>query len=84
MSSVLRAAARRRGVRGAGGRCQGGIDPVLDSAGVDDEEVTALAIEGATPGRLGRPARADSRAPDGHGARDAVDEALHDRAVNGC
>ena len=42
---------RPRGVRGAGGRCQGGIDPVLDSAGVMhieellDEEVTALAGE---------------------------------------
>ena len=93
----------------AGGRCQGGIDPVLDSAGVaahrgiarrgsdrarwrtlrPQRPVSRRAPSWEQPrdGRVGRPARADSRAPDSpcHGARDstAVYEALHgDRAVN--
>ena len=87
---------RPRGVRRAGGRCQGGVDPVVGSAGLDahrgvarpgsdragwrslrpQSPVSRRAPSWQQPrdGRVGRPARADSRAPDSpcHGARDST------------
>ncbi len=87
---------RPRGVRRAGGRCQGGVDPGVGSAGLDahrgvarrgSDSAGGRALRPQRPvsrwapswqqprdGRVGRPARADSRAPDSpcHGARDST------------